>query len=547
MTRLGRSAAPGGRLEWLLLALILLVGAYFRFVGLNWDAGHHLHPDERFLTMVEGAIKPAIANRTVRDGPVQFTPAGLAEIYFDTQRSGLNPHNVGFGFYVYGTFPLFVVRLTADAFNSVGYDKVHLLGRALSGVADLGTVVLTFLIGRRLYDARVGLLAAAFVALCVLHIQQAHFFVFDSFLVTLIAASFYFCVDIAETGRWRAFLLAGLFLGLAAATKLSMAIFGVLIALSAAIWLWRRGIGERGMAGLRVAAQDGSLSRAAAQGAAALLVAAAMFRVFQPYAFAGPGPLNLQINPAWWANIKYQLDSQAGTVDLPPSIQWAGTEPLSFPWRHMVVWGTGIPLGLAAWGGFAMAAAALLVRGRWQHLLVVAWTALCFVYFASVLNKTMRYVLPMYPFILLLGAWGLVAFYDWARAQQLAALNGLSRLPARLAAVGPQLAAGLAGVILLSSAAWSFAFTRIYTRPTTRVAASEWIYQNVPKPSVMANEHWDDPLPLGIPGNDPASFGGPQLPLYDPDEPRKIDSLVQVLSRADYINVTSNRLYGSIP
>ena len=31
------------------MAIVLLVAAFFRFQGLTWDEGRHLHPDERFL------------------------------------------------------------------------------------------------------------------------------------------------------------------------------------------------------------------------------------------------------------------------------------------------------------------------------------------------------------------------------------------------------------------------------------------------------------------------------------------------------------------
>src|SRR5439155_10401721 len=147
--------------------------------------------------------------------------------------------------FVYGTFPLFAVRALAEALHMADYGKVLLLGRALSGLSDLVTVFLTYLIGRRLYDSRVGLLAAALLAVCVMHIQQAHFFVFDSFLVTLVVASFYFCVDVAETGRLRSFALAGLFLGLSLATKLSMVVFIPVVGLAALIYVWRTGLGAR--------------------------------------------------------------------------------------------------------------------------------------------------------------------------------------------------------------------------------------------------------------------------------------------------------------
>ena len=38
------------------LTLILALGAAVRLVGVDWDEQQHLHPDERFLTMVESAL-----------------------------------------------------------------------------------------------------------------------------------------------------------------------------------------------------------------------------------------------------------------------------------------------------------------------------------------------------------------------------------------------------------------------------------------------------------------------------------------------------------
>ncbi len=47
-------ASPSMMRLWLLV--IVLVGASFRFTGLDWDEGHHLHPDERFLSSVVNDI-----------------------------------------------------------------------------------------------------------------------------------------------------------------------------------------------------------------------------------------------------------------------------------------------------------------------------------------------------------------------------------------------------------------------------------------------------------------------------------------------------------
>src|SRR5215213_5777702 len=77
------------------LAALLAVGGWLRWSGANWDQGGHLHPDERYITMVADAV---------------HWP-GLLEGYFDVDGSPLSPYNteVGRG-YVYGTLPLFATK-----------------------------------------------------------------------------------------------------------------------------------------------------------------------------------------------------------------------------------------------------------------------------------------------------------------------------------------------------------------------------------------------------------------------------------------------------
>jgi hypothetical protein len=66
----------------ILLVLVLLLGAFFRFTGLSWDEYTWMHPDERFQVWVTSDIQPVYS---------------LGE-YFDTANSPLNPNNRGHNF-----------------------------------------------------------------------------------------------------------------------------------------------------------------------------------------------------------------------------------------------------------------------------------------------------------------------------------------------------------------------------------------------------------------------------------------------------------------
>ncbi len=470
----GRSNEGKYPLIWALLLIgILMIGAYFRFTGVNWDESQHLHPDERFMTMVASSI----------------SSVDSLDDYFNTAKSTLNPHNMGYGFYVYGTLPLFLVRWVAEAVNQAGYDEIFLVGRVLSGFADLITVLIVYLTALRLFRRqRLALIAAAFMALSVMPIQLSHYFTVDNFANLFTMLAIYFAVRVftgelpsldedgeASSFEWRdlvshwpsavPYALFGVGLGLALASKVSIAPLAVLLPLAAVVYFFRLTPQQQSKYAL-------VLLRNLVIGA---VVSFIIFRIFQPYAFSGPGFFGIGLNQKWFDNLSSLQAQSSGDVDSPPELQWA-RRPITFAWTNMVEWGMGLPLGLLAWAGFLWMGWRIL-RGEWKpYLLIWLWTGAYFAWQALSFTRTMRYQIPVYPTLAIIAAWAIFALWDHRSRWKL-------RLPERVAQAWPKVLSLLVGLaVLLSTFAWAFAFTRIYNRPMTRVEATRWIYQNVPAP-----------------------------------------------------------------
>lgn len=523
----------------LLFVLVLAGAAYLRLMGLNWDQSQHLHPDERFMTMVSTALAPVDS---------------FSE-YFDTANSTLNPHNRGYGFYVYGTLPVFIVRHVAEWMsqgaaqaakylfengekgffaplmvglaatpNWAGYDEITLVGRVFAALSDLGSIVLLYLIASRLYGRKVGLLAAAFSGLAVMQIQQAHFYVVDSFANFFIFLATFFAVEVM-TGRedarfafkgWESLLPMafspltlnvlgfGIALGAAAASKLNAAPLAILLPGALLMRYWMKAERPADEAEKRIAepaerAADETESqipnieprhRLSIEASLILLLLGAFFsvlafRVFQPYAFSGPGFFGVRPNPQWVQNIADQRAQAGGDVDFPPALQWA-RRPLWFSGYNLLAWGLGWPLGLLAVAGFLYMGWRML-KGEWQpHLLLWGWTAFYFAWQSMQWNPTMRYQLPIYPLLAMFAAWFI--FNGPRTAKYKLRINNFAY-------------AILAILVLLSTFGWTFAFTRIYTREHSRVQATRWIFQNVPGPLNLKIQKddgtvYNQPLPM---------------------------------------------------
>lgn len=451
------------------LAAVLLLAAAARLADLDWDDGHAFHPDER-------------------------------AIVFAVQRLSFAPLQLDPGFFAYGSLPFYAIRAVASALGVVDpswrddFASIVLVGRAVSALAGVATVWALYRLGRRLHGPHVGLLAAGLLAACPLHIQCSHFLAADVVLSLFALLAISACLVLAESGRPRDALLAGLCVGAALATKTSAAplLAPLAVALACA---WRR---SRTLRPARAAL--GALAFAAVAG--------------QPYAVLSFAE--------FWRQVSEQAAMVRSAGSLPYTIQYVGLPPYAYDLWQMAVWGLGPALGAAV----LWAAGRTLWdmrSARTRASLVLASFVVPFVLLTGAFQvKYPRYLLPVYPVLVL---WA--ASWLWN---------------ARASRRGRALLVGVPAATVLSA----LAFLAVYRGPHTSVAASEWVYQNVADGASLVTQHWDEGFPMPLPGRDPTRYRVTEFPFYEPDTDAKRDQLARDLAGAECVVLPTKRILGAV-
>lgn len=533
-----RRLARADVLVGILLIGVMLVGGYFRFVGLNWDDFTHLHPDERFLTDVAMGLGRSLnPSGTDTERAEQIAEclerypdnAGIGT-YFDARCSPWNPHNANsnHGMYVYGTLPLFMARgmgelmvvgsewlaqnvlprfnddpalLTYSGAEWRGYNGVHLAWRFLSAMGEMGVIVAAFLIGRKLHDKWVGLLAAALYMGAVFSIQIGHFGTTDALSNFFAALTILFAVYVQRHGRLADYLMFGLAFGAAIASRINLVFLIGLLGLAVIVQV--APIFDRALAR---GERERILGRAFLGCVLAGIGTFLAFRLGNPYAFMGPGFFGLSLNPRWLQDLATAQTLVRGDADSPPNFQWLGRAPYFFPWWNMVMWGMGLAFGLTAWASVIWAGWRI-IRGRpgaLANLIPLIWVLVYFGYMGRQWVMTMRYFLPIYMALAVLGAWGMMYAYRIARDRM--------RERRRFGRIRFSLAGGWITAVIILTTLWALMFTNIYRNMLTRVQASHYVFENIPGDFAMRIEGGPDDAPL-IQVGVPNSFGGPDNDL----------------------------------
>lgn len=479
-----------------LLAIIVISGIYLRTLGVRH--GLSVHPDERHIMMVV------------------------------TDLDWKNPNPKSFA---YGSLPFYTLKILGDIKSYLanylpgcekgcettswlfflkrmnGYDSNFILGRLFSVLIAGLTALVVYILGLKLFkDRSISLFAVFLLMFNPFHLQLSHFFTVDTLLTFLIALSFIPLINIYEKRRFRDYAFAGICIGLALGTKISATILVPLLFLAhffayPTFWkAWR-------------------LKPLFYLLFATLLIPITTLAVM-PYAYLD--------FPKFWHDIQEQISMAKGLWIPPYTVQYVGTVPLLYHLEQMLHFTLGWPVFLVCFLGLFVILTADRDRRR---LFTALWSLAVFILIGRYAVKFPRYLLPIYPFLFLFGGFFLQKIYQVARSK-----------------FDPLISCLIPVCVCIYSIIYSFAFAGLYKAPHSYESSSLWIHKNIPVGSRLAEPHWDDRLPLTLPGGlESSKYPVNEVPFYEPDNQITSINKAIALANCDYLIFPTQRIVGSIP
>ena len=414
----------------------------------------------------------------------------------------LNPQ-----FFAYGGFTIYLNKAVANILTFFTHDpswgtdwaKINLIGRTLSASFSTITIIPLYLLSKKIFGQKVAIVASLIYALTVASIQAAHFGTTESLLTLFVTTLTLLSFRIFENPKLDNYLLTAIIFGLAVATKTTSLIFAIFPLMATFLVIIQR----------RVVIAKILLS-VFVFGLTSFIV----FTIFSPYTFL-----------SWdkfWESMTYESGVASGSLPVVYTLQFNHTLPYLFQITNFF-WQLG-PMAIFTILGIVVLLKSLLKRESPQLLLFLSFPIIYFTYVGTWHAKFIRYMIPIIPFLIIFASYILV------------------RLQGRFSTWGRIFVAG----VLILTGVWALAFFSIYTREQTRISASIWIYQHIPPGSYILQEHWDDGLPLPLEKFSPDLYRTEQLTIYEPDNRDKLEYYSKKLSQADYIAISSRRLYGTL-
>jgi hypothetical protein len=570
---------------WLLV--ILVVAFILRTWNVNWDDGYHFHPDERWIVMVAEKIE-------------WVNPVSDWKLYSSTD-SPMNPR-----FFAYGSLPVYLLKLVSGwvadfsgHLEYARYAKLNLVGRVMSAMFDTGTVLLVFLLGKKLIEitnnklqisnkskmqnlnfqnettkernndiTRYALWAAGFYAVSLFPIQNSHFYTVDVMLTFFTTLTIYLSLlavgRAGRSGKIWIWVLLGIVWGVAVATKISGLFLGTPVGVALIIsnikyQVSKIQIKDKIFSGLDLLSIVlNALWRSVVWGLFVALVSGVTFVVLEPYAVIDRSTL------IW--NMQEQGAMTRDAWVFPYTRQYVGTISYIYFVEQFVRFGAGWVLGVASLAGvvvsiwYLVLSIKLKIKNKKSNIQIKNQKVNSFQFLSNVNGQLLivdtRALLILLSFVV--GYFGyvgqsevkfmryLLPLYPVMAIFGVVGVVGLANIKYQISNIKYKVSAThLYIVVMFCTMVWTYGFmSRVYGQENTRIQASRWLAEkfeirNSKFEIPIGVEHWDDALPVP-PWN--KGFVQEDLLLYEFDSVAKWRMMVKKLAKVDAIVLASNRL-----
>lgn len=405
----------------------------------------------------------------------------------------------GFSIYLYTGAVNIISFITKDSSWISDWGLINVVARFFSALFSTLTIIPLYFLAKKIASTKTALIAVILYTFTVTSIQTSHYGVTESVitfigvLICLFSIINFKKLNLANT------IILGVISGIGIAAKISSVLF-LIMPFSSFI--------------LMINKNDLKLRKIAFYFLLFSIICFLVFTLFSPFTFINWSKFLESMN--------YESGVATGSLPVVYTLQFDNTLRYIFQIKNLF-WQIGLAALFSVLGFIFLLYKALKTKNK-EILIFILFPLIYFLYVGAWHTKFLRYMVPIVPFLIILA--GIL----------LAEIRLKYKIFGKI----------LIMIVILSSVFWSVAFFSIYTRPQTRIAASRWIYSNIPRGSKILGEQWDDGLPNPIGQFNPSVYQITQLAMYDTDNEEKINYLSSNLSNSDYIIFNSRRLYGTL-
>lgn len=416
------------------MVLILAIALFLRLYAINWgiplDNKHYhtsFHPDETYKLKRILAMDPS----TLDFNPHWFVKGTMQ-------------------FYVIGTAIkmasyLGVVKLGGDQFytkNPKELGKLYLVGRLVTVIMSIASIYFIFIIGKGLFNQNVGLLSAFFTSILPAHVVNSVYMKTDIPMTFWILVTFILALKIKQTGRLKWYVLTGLSIGFATATKYTAAPAVFILLMSHYLFIRK----------VFYSSDEKKLVNKCIM--IGLLSVIFGFLIGCPYSILALR----EFASHFQASYSYQTNQFLDSMDRGP-----------FFWQYLsriFLYGMGLPFMLLSYFGIIY----ILVKRTKADLFILSFVFPYFLLMSLGSWTTIRYSIPLMPFFMIM----LSRFiHEVSKSRYLWGLNKKVFI-----------------IIILGSifytGAYSFAYVDMMSEKDNRIKAWDWIETHVPEGSKVA-------------------------------------------------------------